>query len=251
MDKIRWIRLDIPYQKDGKKMRAVAGHSEDKGGLSTFVTDYSDSIPNILTLVKDYVKENNLECNDSTVLVYPLDGRLGLAHVVLEFAQKENWAFDRHIPPLFYPGVEVLCSFEQNDTGSAEDTLPSKEAQQLIFKLNNDAQSEYQRSDLPAAMSCLRQALQLAVKHFGWSSPGVAYSLTNLGHVMRGTGNNDNMLEVSATINRMLNHWDKEMPDREEWVGAGSILEQLIGVCNSLGKSGYADRLTDYKVKLS
>ena len=143
-----------------------------------------------------------------------------------------------------------FCNQEQDETGSEEDSLPPKEAQQKIFQLNNQAQGEYQSSDLPAAMSCLRQALQLSVKHFGWYSPGVAYSLTNFGHVMRGTGNNDNILEVTSAINRMLYHWDNETPAKEEWAGAGSIMDQLIGVCNSLGKDGFAERLSEYKAKL-
>jgi len=250
MEIVRWIRLDIPYQNDGSKMRAVVGHSADGGRLSTIVSDYSDNIPNILTVLKASFTEKGLETNESTVLIYPLDGRMGLAGVVLDAANAEKWDFNRHIPTDFYPGVEVLHSYEQDDTGSEQDGWSPKDAQAMIFQLNNEAQEEYKSHELPNAMAKIRQALQLAVKHFGWSSPGVAYSLTNFGHVMRATGNDDNMLEVTSGVKRMLFHWDKTMPVKEEWVGAVSILEQLIDVCNAMGKGGYADRLSDYKAKL-
>ena len=128
METIRWIRLDIPYQDDGNKMRAVVGHSADGGRLSTIVSDYSDNIPNILEVLKASFAAANLESNSSAVLVYPLDGRMNLAWVVKEAADKEKWEFDRHIPAAFYPGVEVLCGFELDETGSEEE--PAKEPAQ-------------------------------------------------------------------------------------------------------------------------
>lgn len=250
MKKVRWIRLDIPYQSDGRKMRAVVGHSVDGERISTTVSDYSDNIPNILDALKNSFSGEGLHADDQTVLVYPLDGRMDLAWVVKEAADKEGWDFSRHIQTDFYPNIDVLCSFELDETGSDQDELPPREAQQLIFQLNNEAQGNYQSSDMPAAMSNLRQALQLSVKHFGWSSPGVAYSLTNFGHVMAATGNNDNINEVSKAVERMLMQWDNEEPDKQEWSGAGSILDQLIMSCNNLNQGHLSTRLQDYKEKL-
>lgn len=250
MQKVRWIRLDIPYQSDGSKMRAVVGHSPDGGKLSTIVSDYYDNIPNIINALNDLFKQLNLATDNTTVLAYPLDGRMNLAWVVKEAADKEGWEFSRHVPRQFYPGIDVVCSFELEDTGSEQDSWAAGPAQKEIFSLNNAAQEDYQGSDMPSAMSNLRQALQLAIKHFGWGSPGTAYSLTNFGHVMRATGNDDNLHEVKSAIERMLHHWDNELPSTAEWEGASSILEQLIMVCAGLGANDLAARLKAYEEKL-
>lgn len=250
MQKVRWIRLDIPYQSDGSKMRAVVGHSADGGKLSTIVSDYFDNIPNCIAALRTLFTQLDLEVNDATVLAYPLDGRMDLAWVVKEAADKEHWEFSRHIPLQYFPDIDVLCSFEIEDTGSEQDNFSANEAQKEIFGLNNEAQEHYQGSDMPSAMSSLRQALQLAIKHFGWGSPGTAYSLTNFGHVMRATGNDDNLNEVKKAIERMLHHWDNELPSTAEWEGASSILEQLIMVCAGLDANDLAARLKAYEEKL-
>ena len=244
MSLISWVRLDIPYQHDAKAMRFVAAINNSTAKLSIYESPPLKHLPALMHQLIELEKEG-IMTNQDTLLIYPLDDRIALADHIRSIATDNHWQFNRNIPALSHPGVQLSCGFEIDKTGSNEDLIPSESAQHRVFELNHLSQKSFEEQNLLAAFSYVRHALQLSYQHFGWSSPGVAYSLVNFGHLILTTSSNENYFELQTVLNRMLYQWDIEGLDKASWVGAASIFEQLIEIAEQLQLPSYSDRFRE------
>jgi hypothetical protein len=244
-----WIRLDIPYQNDASAMRFIAAYTNNKANFSIYESPSIKNIPELLQHILD-LEQKNFKTNQDTIVVYPLDDRIGLTDFIRETTQNNGWKFERNIPSENYPGVQLKCGFELDLTGSAEDVIPSDAAQQRVFELNLKAQKSFEKHNILAAFSFVRHALQLSYQQFGWATPGVAYCLINFGHLILASNNKENHFEIRTALNRLLYQWDVQGLDKDTWDGAHSILEQLINISEQLELPSYSDRFSDFEAVL-
>lgn len=231
-----WIRLDIPYSKDAKKMRAVLAYSEpDKQELAKLIkASDCKNIPEAVQNVLDQAKSSNITIDSATTIVYPLDDRHGLAGYARDEADKRKMNFSRHIPDMMKLPVNFETSYENFDTGSVEDTFDFDQAKNAILQLNEEANESFNSNDLLEAMGPLRHALWLALRHLGWRHPGTAYTLRNLGYTLTSTGNSDNATEVESLIIKLVYLWQLKAPNLEVWKSSAVLLDELAHLCVTL-----------------
>lgn len=231
------IRIDVPYARGASRLRAEliafeplslirsAGAADLQAALSGF-GEAMLARPGVVP-----------------VLVCPHDDRHDVAWDVKEEADRRGWGFSRHVAGLLEIPPDRETAYEAFDTGSAEDSMTPRDAQVMIMQLGEQAREYFGTGmDLLPAMSVMRHSLWLALRYFGWRSPGTALTLRNFGYVLRATGNKDNTDEFIYLMRRLVFQWKAAPPDPADWVQSRSLVDQLSELLVGLGEP--ADSLT-------
>ncbi|MBK9035281.1 MAG: hypothetical protein IPL61_29185 [Myxococcales bacterium] len=177
------------------------------------------------------------------VLVDPLDGRHGLAHLVLEEAQRRGWEFARHPPPGHELHVLDLAGADAEPARSIAD------ATALLEQLAGAMGDAWKDQELGESIGIGRQALTLCLHHFGAWHPYTYWILSNLFQASAGTGNDDNVRAASAFVDDLLS---RDMPETIVG-GASSIvrLDELAHRCLASGNVRLATRVYDAAIAIA
>lgn len=225
------IRIDIPYARDAVFLRAELISFDP---LHMIRSGKAADVPAAIQEIEKLAGE---KISSAPVLVCPHDDRHDVAWVIKEEADKRGWGFSRHVTGLLQIPADRECAYEAFETGSAEDSLPQRDAQVLIMQLGEQGREYFGSGmDFLPAMSVMRHSLWLALRHFGWQSPGTALTLRNLGYVMRATGNQDNIDEFIYLMRRLRFVWTAKPPVREHWTGSEVIVDQLRELLEAVGE---------------
>lgn len=170
-------------------------------------------------------------------LVFPLDGRHGLAGHVLDEAQKRGWEFGRH-PPV---GQEMLVL--DLDGPDAEAAMSAEQVTPLLEKLAGAMGDAWNDNELGESMGIGRQALTLCLHHFGGWHPYTYWIMSNLFQASARTGNDDNIREACAFVTHLL-----ASPAPSAIIGAQSSivrLDELAHRCIGVREVALATRVYD------
>lgn len=239
MNDLCWIRLDVPYSENATKMRALLGFRRDGSVEVEEIPDLPD-IPKAVEAALKKAGEMGLSSGAETVIIYPHDDRHGIAWPAKEAADKHGLGFNRQTPLDLEPPASTATGYENFDTGSDEDSLDQSEARKLVIELNSEAQGLFSGGELLEAMGPLRHALWLILRSEGWQSPVTAYTLRNLGYVLKATGNPENEGEVRYLIRRLIHVWLETPPDKAVWEGSESLAQNLAELSDALDDPGSA-----------
>ena len=116
-------------------------------------------------------------------LVFPLDGRHGLAGYALDEATKRGWQFSRHVPA----GAEKHLFDVDGVDGCA--SLSAPDAAKLLQELASAMGEAWNDNEIGESMGIGRQALTLCLKHFGAWHTFTFWILSNYFQACAGTGN--------------------------------------------------------------
>ncbi len=177
------------------------------------------------------------------LLVDPLDGRHGLAHVVLEEATKRGWEFGRH-PPL---GLELLLL--DLEGADAARSMSKEDATTALERLAAGMGEAWNDSELGESMGIGRQALTLCLHHFGAWHPYTFWIMSNLFQASAGTGNGDNIREACAFVDYLLT---REKPATYEGASGFLVrLDELAHRCLGVDNVALATRVYDAAVEIA
>lgn len=226
------IRVDVPYARNAGHMRA------ELIAFEPLSLTRSSGVPDLQAALRELETAAPLALPGVVpVLVCPHDDRHDVAWVVKEEADKRGWGFSRHVPGLLEIPPDRETAYESFDTGSAEDSLAPREAQVMIMQLGEQGREYFGTGmDLLPAMGVMRHSLWLALRYFGWKSPGTALTLRNLGYILRATGNRDNTEEFIYLMRRLKFMWKSVPPDPAEWVQSRALVDQLSELLQALGE---------------
>ena len=171
------------------------------------------------------------------LLVHPLDGQHGVAHLVLEEAQKRGWKFGRHPPA----GSELhILDLEGPDRAPS---LSSDEATALLEGLVAAMAEAWNDNELGESMAIGRQGLTLCLHHFGAWHPYTYWVMSNLFQASAATGNDDNIREASAFLDHLLSR-----PSPAAFLGGQSSivrLDEIAHRCLATGDAALVGRVYD------
>jgi hypothetical protein len=170
-------------------------------------------------------------------LIFPLDGRHGLAGYVLDEATKRGWEFGRHVPP---GHEELLFDRDGADAGAA---LSLDEAIALLEQLGSAMGEAWNDDEIGESLGIGRQALTLCLHHFGAWHAYTFWILSNYFQAAAGTGADANITEACNVVEYMLNQ-----PRPEKVPGAGSAaakLGELAQRAAGVGNEALAMRLLE------
>jgi hypothetical protein len=225
------IRVDVPYAPGAARMRV------EVIALEPLKLIRSSTAADLQTALHEVETAAPLPSSGLPVLVCPHDDRHDVAWVVKEEADKRGWGFSRHVEGLLQIPPDRETAYESFDTGSPEDTLAPRDAQVLIMQLGDQARELFGTGmDLLPAMSVMRHSLWLALRYFGWRSPGTALTLRNLGYILRATGNQDNADEFIYLMRRLQFIWKTSPPDPSDWEQSRPLVDQLAEILQALGE---------------
>jgi hypothetical protein len=222
-----WIVLRVPRTESIGQMSAVL--------LTAFGGVLLErAVPNVamaLDRLAASADKHHVTIGTPTV-VFPLDGRHGLAGAVLEEAQRRGWHFDRHLAP---GNAHYLLDFEGPDAG------PGLGADALTAKLREvgaEVQAATNGHELAEAMSALRHVVTLCVPRDGWWAVRPLSALSSLVYIAAGTGNAENVGEACELVRHALAQRPPEpLPDP---AGVGRWLGEIARACAEAGAAGTA-----------
>jgi hypothetical protein len=166
--------------------------------------DSASSIAEALDRLEQEAKKHGVALDDSTHVIFPLDSRHDLAWAIKEETEKRGYTFSRHIPDDAEPqdGIDP----------TPEPEGPAEEAAAKMNGLCQRALEVAQGANYSEAMSFMRQALGLAVTHFGWAHHYTGHMLRYLAQVLRATGNDSNTAEALLFLRRLCFVLEHETP---------------------------------------
>lgn len=173
-------------------------------------------------------------------LIFPLDGRHGLAGYVLDEATKRGWEFARHVPP----GHEELL-FDRDGTDAGAD-LSVADATALLEQLGSAMGEAWNDDEIGESMGIGRQALTLCLRHFGAWHAYTFWILSNYFQAAAGTGADKNITEACNVVDFMLTQ-----PRPESVPGASSAAAKLAELSQRVGGVGNVDLATRLVVAAS
>lgn len=146
-------------------------------------------------------------------LIFPLDGRHGLAGYVLDEATKRGWEFSRHVPAGY---EELLFDLDGADAVAGAD--PTELLQELATAMGE----AWNDNEIGESMGIGRQALTLCLEHFGAWHAYTFWIMSNYFQAAAGTGNDDNIREVCNVVEYLV-----KQPRPDPVPGAGSAANKL------------------------
>lgn len=220
-----WIVLRFPRSSDATELSGVMSAN------GAIFVERGASIPVVCDALLAHAPST------TPVLVDPLDGRHGIAHLVLEESQKRGWEFGRH-PPV---GSELhILDLEGPDRAP---TLTNDEATALLQSLVSAMGDAWNDNELGESMGIGRQGLTLCLHHFGAWHPYTYWVMSNLFQASAGTGNVDNIREAAAFLDYLLS---RAQP--AAFVGGQSSivrLDEIAHRCLASGDAALAARVYD------
>jgi hypothetical protein len=229
-----WLLLRIPRTAGATSLSGVLGAGD-------FVaTATGADIPSVCDALLARAKDAGRDVGAPTV-VFPLDGRHGLAHVVLEEANRRGWSFSRHVPR----GAEAhLLDLDGADAApELTDAAPRFEA------VTQEVRDAIEGSELGEALSALRHLLVLGVRHHGPWHPDTLWAVSNLVRIAAGTGADANIDQACALAEHLV---AQPLPDAlDNPNGTMRKLEETARNCAQAGRTDTAVRLMDAAVSLA
>lgn len=220
-----WIVLRFPRSSNATEMSGVMSAN------GAIFVERGASIPVVCDALLAHAP------SAKPLLVDPLDGRHGIAHLVLEESQKRGWEFGRHPPT----GSEVhILDLEGPDRAPS---LSNDEATALLESLVAAMAEAWNDNELGESMGIGRQGLTLCLHHFGAWHPYTYWVMSNLFQASAGTGNADNIREASAFLEFLLSR-DKPAA----FIGGQSSivrLDEIAHRCLASGEAALAARVYD------
>jgi hypothetical protein len=220
-----WIVLRFPRSSNATEMSGVMSAS------GAIFVERGPTIPVVCDALLAHAPATK------PLLVDPLDGRHGLAHLVLEESQKRGWEFGRHPPA----GSELYILDLDGPERAA--SLSTTEATALLESLVSAMGEAWNDSELGESMGIGRQALTLCLHHFGAWHAYTYWVMSNLFQASAGTGNRDNIREASAFLDYLLS---RDQPATFTG-GQSSIvrLDEIAHRCLATGDVALARRVYD------
>lgn len=206
-----WILLRIPRAEGATSMSGV----DHKGNVARAAT---------IAEVCDGIVATGATPQQ---LIFPLDGRHGLAGYVLDEATKRGWEFARHVPP---GREELLFDREGADAGA---DLSAGDATALLEQLGSAMGEAWNDNEIGESMGIGRQALTLCLRHFGAWDAYTFWILSNYFQAAAGTGADKNITEACNVVEYML-----KQPRPEKVPGAGSAAAKLAELAQRAGAVG-------------
>jgi hypothetical protein len=166
-------------------------------------------------------------------LIFPLDGRHGLAGYVLSEATKRGWEFSRHVPP---GHEEVLFDLDGADATADDPTARLQELGAAMGQAWND-------DEIGESIGIGRQAITLCLKQFAAWHAYTFWIMSNYFQAAAGTGNEDNIREACNVVEYLL-----KQPRPAEVVGPASTANKLAELAQrsaNVGNQDLANRLMD------
>ncbi len=222
---VDWIVLRFPRSSDATELSgAMSANGE-------IFVEHGSSIPVVCDALFAHAPSTR------PLLVVPLDGRHGIAHLVLEESQKRGWEFGRHLPV----GSELhIVDLEGPDRAP---TLSSDEATALLETLVSAMAEAWNDNELGESIGIGRQGLTLCLHHFGAWHPYTYWVMSNLFQAAAGTGNVDNIREASVFLDHVLS---RAQP--AAFIGGQSSivrLDEIAHRCLASGDAALAARVYD------
>lgn len=231
-----WIRLDIPYAPDAKHVRAVLVYTDKHGvkGFNKIKTLNSSNLTHLFDEILAEAEHFGIQFNQNTTLVFPPDSRHGIAREMSEWAQQHKMKFSRYVPQLMSLPIDFETEFENFETGSLEDHLTPHEAGSLVSTLNNNALNSFQQGDIQEALTHIRHAMWLSLRHFYWFHPASLFTLKNFGHIVAATNHRQNEAAYLALILKLIYLWKDIEPDTDIWFNSDDLFNDLATLCINL-----------------
>ncbi len=174
---------------------------------------------------------------DNVTLVFPLDGRHNLAHIVLEEANRRGWQYARHLPR----GLESQLLDLQGADAAPE--LEASNVPALIETLTQEIQSAIEDSELAEALAVLRQILAIGIVHFGAWHPDTYWALSNLIRFAAATGADANIDQAAGLLEHLL---EQPLPaELDNPLGLLRKLDETAKNCAQCGRSELATHVMD------
>jgi hypothetical protein len=216
-----WLLLRIPRAEGATSMSGA----DDKGNVAraAMISEVCDAI-----VATGATPE---------MLIFPLDGRHGLAGYVLDEATKRGWEFARHVPA---GHEELLFDRDGADAGS---NLSADEATALLEQLGSAMGEAWNDDEIGESMGIGRQALTLCLRHFGAWHAYTFWILSNYFQAAAGTGADKNITEACNVVEYML-----AQPRPNSVPGAGSAAAKLAELTQrvaGVGNEALAMRLLE------
>lgn len=257
----RWIRLEIPYGEGADSMGGTLGYRglPGDGGdgavadinamMSELMPQMADmglnlgalsevqvlsttghkTVAETLDALATMAAEKDVELGEQTTVVFPLDARMSLAWSVKEEAEQRGFEFDRHIPHDAQPADGLVLA--------AEPTRDADDAAIHMNRLCEQAMAAGEGAEFGEAMTCMREAVGLAITHFGWTHHYTGHMVRYLGQFLRATGNDDNGRENVLYLRTLCYALEQDAGGRGEWS------EQFVACLGTLSEE--AEELDD------
>jgi hypothetical protein len=168
-------------------------------------------------------------------LIFPLDGRHGLAGYVLDESQKRGWEFSRHVPA----GHEDVL-FDLDGVDAAADLADPSDLLQELATAMGEAWND---NEIGESMGIGRQALTLCLQHFGAWHGYTFWIMSNYFQAAAGTGNDENVREVCNVVEYLV-----KQPKPATVPGLGTAANKLAEIAQraaSVDQMDLANRLTE------
>lgn len=227
-----WILLRIPRAADATTMSGVlSADGQLAVATGTTIASVCDAL-----LAKQPVTK--------PVLIFPLDGRHGLAGNVLDEATKRGWEFSRHVPPGHEKHLLDL------DGADAAATLTAQDATARLEPLAGAMGEAWNDNELGESMGIGRQALTLCLRHFGAWHVYTFWIMSNLFQAAAGTGADKNVREACGLVEHLLSH---AMPTTFGGEASGMIVkaDELARRCIAAGEVALATRVFDAAIAVA
>jgi hypothetical protein len=134
----------------------------------------------------------------SAQLVFPLDGRFLLSHMVLAETEKRGWSFSRHVPA----GSEMLL-LDVEGADSGPELSPDAAANTLEARAT-EIQDAIDRSELGEALGVSRHAMTTCLRHLGPFHEDSLWVISNWIQLASATGSVDNIGESVRLLCELL-----------------------------------------------
>lgn len=232
-----WLLLRIPRTEGAKEMSAVLS-----AGGELLVEPSCPDIPTAIDRLLDAAKAKGVDPGKPT-LVFPLDGRHGLAHVVLSESERRGFPFSRH-PPRGNGHLLVDTAGQDSAPDLAPDGLPAK-----VDALGDEADAAMRDSELAEAMAILRQIVAVCARHASWWDPNALWALANGVKVAASTGAAENVSEAcDLALHAIAQPKPAPLPPP---VRVLTRLDEVASNCAAAGQADVAAKVLEAAVELA
>jgi hypothetical protein len=229
-----WLLLRVPRTESATTMSGVLGVEE-----TCLATAEGANIPVVCDALLEKAKAAGHELG-RIIMVYPLDGRHGVAHAALAESQRRGWGFARHVPHGAEPHLLDLMG---------PDAGPGLSSSELAARFDahiKEIQSAVEHSELAEALAVLRQMLAMGLLHFGAWHPDTFWAASNLMRFSAGTGAAPNIDQAAGLIDHLLR---QPLPAKfENPFGLFRKLEETAKNCAQSGRGELATRVLESAV---